>query len=124
MIQVTGAKNSGEMQNVSSHMSELNLLNQKIIDAMGNINESVEKYNVMTQDVENIARKINLLSLNAAIDKFDSTVGELLTAVAQAIADAKKTSENSGHIQNSMEKVSQIADKVQGVIHETNRILN
>ena len=120
MIQVTGAKNSGEMQNVSSHMSELNLLNQKIIDAMGNINESVEKYNVMTQDVENIARKINLLSLNAAIDKFDSTVGELLTAVAQA----KKTSENSGHIQNSMEKVSQIADKVQGVIHETNRILN
>ncbi len=110
MIQVTGAKNSGEMQNVSSHMSELNLLNQKIIDAMGNINESVEKY--------------NLLSLNAAIDKFDSTVGELLTAVAQAIADAKKTSENSGHIQNLMEKVSQIADKVQEVIHETNRILN
>lgn len=175
MIQVTGAKSSGEMQNVSSHMNELNLLNQKIIDAVDNINESVEKYNVMTQDVEKIAGKINLLSLNAAIEaarageagkgfavvatnirdlsdnskasvgsakeneeeihraiadinvvieKFDSTVGELLTAVAQAITDAEKTLENSGHIQNSMEKVSQIADKVQEVIHETNRILN
>lgn len=175
MIQVTGAKSSGEMQNVSSHMNELNQLNQKIIDAMGNINESVEKYNVMTRDVEDIAGKINLLSLNAAIeaarageagrgfavvatnirdlsdsskasvgsakendeeihgaivdinvviDKFDSTVGELLSAVAQAIEDAKKTSENSEHIQNSMEKVTQIADKVQEVIHETNRILN
>lgn len=95
--------------------------------------------NDIMHDVERYARKVRksnttkkgvdkqfagFLSLNAAIDKFDSTVGELLTAVAQAIADAKKTSENSGHIQNLMEKVSQIADKVQEVIHETNRILN
>ena len=142
---------------------------------MGNINESVGKYNAMTHDVEKIAGKINLLSLNAAIeaarageagrgfavvatnirelsesskssvgsarendeaiqaafddinvvvDKFETTIGELLAAVEEAIVGAKQTSENSEHIKLSMDKVSLIADRVQEVIQETNNILN
>lgn len=174
-IRTVGAKSSDDMQGVSNHMNDLKLLNQKIIDYMGNINSSVEKYNAMTHDVEKIAGKINLLSLNAAIeaarageagrgfavvatnirelsdsskasvgsarendegihtaindinvvvDKFDTTIGELLLAVEEAITGAKQTSENSQHIKESMEKVSRIAEKVQEVIHETNNILN
>lgn len=174
-IRNVGAKSSDDMQNVSDHMNDLKQLNQKIIDAMGNINESVGKYNAMTHDVEKIAGKINLLSLNAAIeaarageagrgfavvatnirelsdsskssvgsarendeaiqvafddinivvDKFETTIGELLAAVEEAIAGAKQTSENSEHIKLSMDKVSLIADRVQEVIQETNKILN
>lgn len=174
-IRTAGAKSSDEMQNVADHMNDLNLLNQKIINAMDNINESVQKYNAMTQDVEKIAGKINLLSLNAAIEaarageagkgfavvatnirdlsdsskasvgsakendegihsaitdvnvvieRFDDTISQLLAAVGEAIKDAKNTSENSEHIKNSMDKVSQIAEKVQEVIQETNKILN
>lgn len=173
-IRNAGVKSSDEMQNVASHMTDLNILNEKIISAMDNINESVQKYNVMTQDVESIAGKINLLSLNAAIEaarageagrgfavvasnirelsenskqsvgsaqeneegiqraitdvntmvtKFEMTVKELLGAVDEAIVEAKHTSDNGVSIKNSMEKVSQIADKVQEVIGETNAIL-
>lgn len=173
-IRDTGVKSSNEMQNVASHMSDLNLLNEKIISAMDNINQSVEKYNVMTQDVEKIAGKINLLSLNAAIEaarageagrgfsvvasnirelsenskqsvgsakeseegiqmaitdvntvveKFETTIQELLSAVDDAITEVKHTSDNGESIKNAMQKVSQIADKVQAVIGETNAIL-
>ena len=62
--------------------------------------------------------------INGVIDKFDSTIGDLLIAVEEAIIGAKQTSENSEHIKQSMDKVSKIADKVQQVIQETNSILN
>ncbi len=174
-IRGVGAKSADDMQGVSSHMNDLKQLNQKIIDSMANINDSVSKYNAMTHDVEKIAGKINLLSLNAAIeaarageagrgfavvasnirelsenskssvgsarendegiqmamddinivvDKFETTIGELLAAVEEAIKGAKQTSENSEHIKLSMEKVTNIADRVQQVIQETNNILN
>lgn len=174
-IRNVGTKSSDDMMNVSAHMNDLKQLNHNITDSMKNINESVAKYNDMTQDVEKIAGKINLLSLNAAIeaarageagrgfavvatnirelsasskasvgnakendeeihtaieainiviDKFETTIGELLVAVEEAIMGAKQTSENSEHIKQSMDKVSGIAGKVQRVIEETNNILN
>lgn len=174
-IRNVGTKSSDDMMSVSEHMNDLKQLNRNITDSMKNINESVAKYNAMTQDVEKIAGKINLLSLNAAIeaarageagrgfavvatnirelsasskasvgnakendeeihtaiedinvviDKFDTTIGDLLLAVEEAITGAKKTSENSESIKLSMDKVSQIAVKVQQVIEETNNILH
>lgn len=175
IIRNAGTKSSVEMAQVSEHMNELKVLNEKIINSMDNINQSVENYNEMTQDVEHIAGKINLLSLNAAIeaarageagkgfavvasnirelsesskksvgsakeneegihsaigdintviDKFNLTIQELLQSVDEAIIDAKHTSDKSESIKQSMIKVSEIADKVQEVIHETNSILN
>ena len=62
--------------------------------------------------------------INIVVDKFETTIGELLAAVEEAIVGAKQTSENSEHIKLSMDKVSLIADRVQEVIQETNNILN
>ena len=175
IIRQAGTQSAGEMRNVAEHMKELNLLNQKIVDAMENINQSVAQYNEMTSDVESIAGKINLLSLNAAIEaarageagrgfavvatnirelsdsskksvgnarendegihlaideingviaRFDSTIQELLQTVDAASVQAQHTSDNSESIQASMQKVTEIADKVQRVIQETNAILN
>ena len=62
--------------------------------------------------------------INLVVEKFENTIGELLLAVEEAIEGAKQASKNGEHIQQSMEKVSTIADKVQEVIHETNHILN
>lgn len=174
IIRNAGVKSSDEMHNVAKHMSDLNLLNEKIINSMDNINQSVEKYNVMTQDVEKIAGKINLLSLNAAIEaarageagrgfavvasnirelsenskqsvgsareseegiqnaitdvntvveRFETTIQELLSAVDDAIVEVKITSDNGETIKSAMDKVSEIADRVQEVIGETNAIL-
>ena len=167
-IQSVGKDSSEEMQNVAGHMGNLKKLNQKIIESMGDINESVGKYNNMTHDVEKIAGKINLLSLNAAIEaarageagkgfavvatnirdlsenskssvgsaqenddaihaamdsitevigQFDATIGDLLSAVDQAIVGTQRAFDNSERIRVSM-------DRVQQIIEETNQILS
>lgn len=80
--------------------------------SVGNAKENDEEIHAAIEDI------------NVVIDKFDSTIGELLLAVEEAITGAKQTSENSECIKQSMDKVSQIAEKVQQVIQETNSILN
>ncbi len=80
--------------------------------SVGNAKENDEEIHTAIDDI------------NVVIDKFDTTIGELLLAVEEAITGAKRTSENSESIKKSMDKVSQIAVKVQQVIEETNNILN
>ena len=63
-------------------------------------------------------------AINAVIGQFDENIKVLLTAVDQAIEDAKNTADNSESIKASMGTVSEIAERVQAVIHETNSILN
>lgn len=92
-IRTTGAKSSREMQNVSDHMSDLNQLNQKIIDSVDDINVSVQKYNAMTQDVEAIAGRINLLSLNAAIEA--ARAGEAGRGFAVVASNIRNLSDSS-----------------------------
>lgn len=174
-IREAGSVSSNEMGNVMSHMNEMNRLNQNIAVYMDNINHSVEQYNIMTQDVEKIAGKINLLSLNASIEaarageagrgfavvasniqelsksskasvgnaqendeeiqqaiadvnevvhNFNDATSELLNVVNTAIEEVGKTSEKSLRIEQSMETVSQMAERVQEVIQKTNEILN
>ena len=174
-IRESGVHTAEEMNVVTDHMSKLALLNENIKESANHINESIENYNIMTQDVEKIAGQINLLSLNAAIEearagdsgkgfavvassirelsdnskasvadakvndesikdaigeitdviqKFNNTIAELLQSVQTAIVDVEKTSENGRLIQESMDLVSVMAEKVEGVIKETNSILS
>ena len=58
------------------------------------------------------------------IQKFNNTIAELLQSVQTAIVDVEKTSENGRLIQESMDLVSVMAEKVEGVIKETNSILS
>ena len=58
------------------------------------------------------------------IQDFNVTVNSLLQDVEEVIADVDKTTENVKLIQNSMNIVSDMADKVKLVIGETNMILN
>ncbi len=80
--------------------------------SVGNAKENDEEIHTAIEDI------------NVVIDRFDTTIGDLLVAVDEAITGAKQTSENSEHIKQSMDKVAKIADKVQQVIQETNSILN
>ncbi len=126
-ISIVGAKSSDEMQNVANHMNDLKQLNQKIIDSVGNINESVEKYNAMTQDVEKIAGKINLLSLNAAIEAARAgEAGKGFAVVAtniRALSDSSKTSvgsarENDEEIHEAISNINVVVDKFDNTIGE------
>lgn len=174
-IRKSGVTSSDEMSNIMTHMNEMNRLNQNIATYMDDINHGVEQYNVMTQDVEKIAGKINLLSLNASIEaarageagrgfavvasniqelsksskasvgnaqendeeikkvitevnevvhNFSAATDEMLMVVNKAIEESGKTSEKSLRIEESMENVSMMADRVRDAIEKTNEILN
>lgn len=71
---------------------------------------------------EGIHRAIS--DVNVVVDKFDSTIRELLTAVDTTREATRETSENSGHIRTSMEQVSRMVEQMQVILDETNRILN
>ncbi|WP_310604229.1 [Fe-Fe] hydrogenase large subunit C-terminal domain-containing protein [Anaerosporobacter sp.] len=113
-VSVTSSK---EMENIVLHMNELNKLNQNISGSMENINESVESYNIMTHDVEKIAGKISLLSLNASIEAARAgDAGRSFAVVASNIQDLSSSSkasvgnarENDEGIHRAIEDVTQI----------------
>jgi len=118
-IHTYGAKSSDEMQKVAAHMNELNLLSHKIVEAMGNINESVGKYNIMTQDVEKIAGKINLLSLNAAIEA--ARAGEAGKGFAVVATNIRELSASS---KQSVGSARENDEEIHAAIEDVNVVIN
>ncbi len=174
LIRETGLATSEKMSSLTEHMSKLSGLNDGLRESAERITNSIEGYNIMTQDVEKIAGKINLLSLNAAIEaarageagngfavvasnirqlsdnskssvasakvndeaikdaigsiadvieKFNSTIEEILSFMHDAIMNVDQTSDKGKTIQESMNTISKMADDVKAVIHETDVIL-
>ncbi len=117
-IQEESGKSSQEMTNVSMRMEELNRMNQNITQAMDAINQSILKYNEMTQNVEKIAGKINLLSLNAAIEA--ARAGEAGRGFAVVASSIRELSDNS---KASVGSAKESDEEIRGAIENINRII-
>ena len=125
-IRQESGKSSDEMTNVSQRMEDLNHMNQHIKDAMLAINQSIVKYNEMTQNVEKIAGKINLLSLNAAIEAARAgEAGRGFAVVASNIRELSNNSkasvgsarENDGEIRTAIDNVNQAIQSFDATIN-------
>lgn len=108
-IRSAGVESSAEMENVIKHMNELQELNSNIVGSMDHINQSVEQYNVMTSNVENIAEEINLLSLNASIEA--ARAGEAGKGFAVVAGEIGSLAENSAKTANQIQAICQDANK-------------
>lgn len=122
LIYTSGQMSSEEMTAVAEHMNELNSLNQNILDSMQDINVNVERYNLMTQDVESIAGKINLLSLNAAIEAARAgDAGRGFSVVATNIRDLSENSKEAvGSAKENDEGIHRAIDSINVIIQNFN----
>lgn len=119
-IRESGFHTTEEMNTVTKHMNQLSTLNSNITESVNHINKSIDSYNRMTQDVEKIAGKINLLSLNAAIEAARAgDAGRGFAVVASNIRDLSDNSKNSvASAQENDESIKASIQEINGVITE------
>lgn len=68
--------------------------------------------------------RASIENVNLAIQNFDATVKNLLEATSGAIAGVQATSQNSQSIRMSMDELELLANAVQEMILQTNKVLN
>lgn len=111
---------SDNMQNVTTNMEKLNELNRNITEAMKNIDSSVADYSKMTDEVNSIAGKITLLSLNAAIEA--ARAGEAGRGFSVVATNIRELSDNSkdavGNATKNEEAVKESIENVGTIIEQ------
>lgn len=118
LIREVGISSGSQMADVSEHVTELKKINRNIIGSMDNINHSVEQYNVMTKDVENIAEEISLLSLNASIEA--ARAGEAGRGFAVVASSIQELSENS---KTSVNNANESDERIHKAISDVNEVV-
>ncbi len=90
------SENKDEMNSIISYMNGLKELNDTILNGMQEINSNVSKYHEMSENVETIAKSINLLSLNASIEAARAgDAGRGFAVVANSIRSLSDESKKS-----------------------------
>ena len=135
-INEAGKRSSEGMENVISYMNTLKELNQKVLNAMDEINIGVDNYRKMSQNVEKIAQNINLLSLNASIEaarageagKGFAVVAENIRTLSEesklSVADARKNDLTiEGVVSNVNDTLDGFTHKVAELTEAVNRAI-
>ncbi len=124
--QATAIDNSGavcvdDMQDINQRLRNLETLSQDISNAIVLINNSVDNYNIMTSNVNSIARQINILSLNASVEAARAgEAGRGFSVVAEEVRSLASNSQKSVadaddcnvQINSAIDNVKSIVDSI------------
>ena len=126
-------KNSSDMNIVADSISELNNLSSRIIKTMDKINTGIEGYNQMTDNVNTIARQINLLALNASVEAaragsagkgFAVVADEVRTLAVNSQGSVSNAEETNNHVQDAIANINQIIALINKSVTELFKIIN
>lgn len=117
-ISELNSTNSDQISGLSEIIGELLTLNEKITEAIQSINTSVAGFSVTTKNVSDIARQINILSINASIEAARAgEAGRGFAVVAHEVGNL------AGHSQSAVTEAEQSNQLVFGDIKTVNDIL-
>jgi Na+-translocating ferredoxin:NAD+ oxidoreductase RNF subunit RnfB len=126
-IDETGQSCANDMSETAVKLTRLEELSVDINHAMEMINENVKSYDDMTSNVNNIARQINILSINASVEaaragemgKGFAVVAEEVRSLAGNSAESVKEADNCNkQISHSIENVASIIETIKTTVDE------
>jgi ferredoxin/uncharacterized coiled-coil DUF342 family protein len=130
-IEDIGNSSYEEVQKIVTGMSDLEELKNRISLALENINAHVANYGNMTENVEDIADTISLLSLNASIEAARAgEIGRGFAVVASKVRDLSEqsrvsvsnASEHDAEIEEAIEAINRIAGVLSDHISQLTQI--
>ncbi|MCH5205940.1 MAG: 4Fe-4S binding protein [Oscillospiraceae bacterium] len=111
--------NHSQIMGLSNILEELRGLSDKINEAMQSINVSVSGFSTITHNISDIARQINILSINASIEAARAgEAGKGFAVVAQEVGSL------AGHSQEAVSKAETSNALVFGDIDTVNKIVS
>lgn len=120
-IELINKISRNDMAMLSERMNKLSGLLKNVADEIKNVNEGIEQHSIMTQNIENIAKQINILSLNASIEAVRAgTAGKGFAVVAdevRTLASNTKKALNSADECNDeiLNAITEINNSIDGI---------
>lgn len=145
---------AGSMENITENVEQYNSMTQDVEKIAGEINllslnaaieaaragEAGRGFAVVASNIQKLSESSKasvgsaqendegirhaLDEIYGIVQNFNEATSDMLEVVNVAIENVEKTSERSSMIEQSMDTVSQMAERVQEVIQQTNEILN
>ncbi len=133
-ISELNSTNFDQITGLSDILNELLTLNDNINNAMQSINNSVAGFSETTQNISEIARRINILSINASIEAARAgqagkgfavvahEVGKLANHSQSAVAEAEKSNQlvfgDIETVNNILKTVTEKMDEIKGMMNK------